>query len=195
VHTPAGSHTLCTLWSEVRLSAHWGVKSDSLHTAEWSQTLCTMRSEVIHSVHCGVKSDTLHTAEWSQTLCTLRSEVRHSAHSGVKPNTPQWSYTLPQSETKHFKLLRRDSGSVVKTFDVWCFKDWSLILGAGNNNVLVTRSVWSTLVSSVCYASFVHASTWSGLKAGYQKLCRVYNTTRLSQGNSKGTIYTLTNNT
>jgi len=71
-------------------------------------------------------------------------------------------------------------------------EDRSSIPGAGNNNVLVTRSVLPTLVSSVWYASLIHASTCSGLKAGYQKLCRVYNTTRLSQGNNKGIIYTHT---
>jgi len=38
-------------------------------------------------------------------------------------------------------------------------EDRGSIPGAGNNNVLVTRSVWPTLVSSVCYASLVHAST------------------------------------
>jgi len=37
-------------------------------------------------------------------------------------------------------------------------EDRSSVPGAGNNNVLVTKSDWPTLVSSVCYASLVSDS-------------------------------------
>jgi len=42
----------------------------------------------------------------------------------------------------------------------------SSILRAGNNNVLVTKSDWPTLVGSVCYASLVSASTDRDFKPG-----------------------------
>jgi len=50
----------------------------------------------------------------------------------------------------------------------------SLIPNAVNNNVLVTRSNWPTLVSSVCYASLVSASADRDFKPGSK--CWGYNT-------------------
>jgi len=95
---------------------------------------------------------------------------------------------------RHLDVVLHDrpgSGCVARR-SLATLENRSSIPGVGNYNVLVTRSVWPTLVNSVSYASLVYASTWSGLWAGYQKLCRVYNTTRLSQGNNKGTKYTHT---
>jgi len=48
------------------------------------------------------------------------------------------------------------------------FEDWSLIPGAGKNNVLVSRSDWQTLVSSVCNDSLVSASADRYIKPGSQ---------------------------
>jgi len=43
-------------------------------------------------------------------------------------------------------------------------KDRSTIPGMGNNNVLVTKSYWPTLVSSVCYATLDSAYADRGFK-------------------------------
>jgi len=66
--------------------------------------------------------------------------------------------------------LACDPSGCVARRSLTALEDRSSIPDAGNNNVLVTRSDWPTLVGSVCYASLVSASTDRHLKHIYDHL-------------------------
>jgi len=69
-------------------------------------------------------------------------------------------------------------------------EDGSSIPGARNNNLLGTRSVWPTLVSSVCCASLVQPPLDLDYKQGIRNCVESTIQPGSHQGNNKGIIYT-----
>jgi len=85
-----------------------------------------------------------------------------------------------------FILLRDDR--IYKRYYLVLLRDRRSIPGAGNNNVLVTRSDWPTLVSSVCYVCLVSASADLDLKPG-SKCCGLqYSSTQQGDYITRGYI-------
>jgi len=65
-----------------------------------------------------------------------------------------WSCRLHIQSRSDFLLFKQGSGCAARR-SLAALEDQSSIPGAGDNNVLVTKSNWPTLASSVCYVSLI----------------------------------------